>query len=154
MHREGVHRGPPGTAGSDADGVLSKKKRSHSSHEKEQIEEIPVSRYMDARAYAMYLGLNVQHSKKDQIVFTVLRQLFVSPLVKPWCARNDAKLHRIYFWHRGLAEATYRHPLEPFFLRIMGVLKENLFIESDTRTAKNPDLSNLKRALEAEMEEW
>ena len=41
---------------------------------------LPVARFMEPRAYAMFLGLNLKGSKKDQTLFTVLRSVFLSPL--------------------------------------------------------------------------
>eukprot|EP00392_Amoebophrya_sp_AT5.2_P000123 g123.t1 len=90
---------------------------------------LPVSRFMNPTAYGMFLGLNLKQSRKDQALFTILRPVFLTALPAPWSAQNDKSRDRIFFWNAAVCESSYRHPLEPFFVRLVELLREHLFKE-------------------------
>ncbi len=115
--------------------------------------ELPVSRFMNPNAYAMFLGLNLKQSRKDQTLFQILKPLFNSQLPKPWSARNDTRQDRVYFWDSALLEASYRHPLERFFIDLMRMLKENLFLDDGKESVKKCLLQEIEKCGKINAEE-
>eukprot|EP00440_Ansanella_granifera_P059805 gb/GFBE01064820.1/.p1 GENE.gb/GFBE01064820.1/~~gb/GFBE01064820.1/.p1 ORF type:complete len:332 (+),score=68.88 gb/GFBE01064820.1/:1-996(+) len=94
----------------------------------------------DFQEYAKSLGLEMD---VDADLLWVAREAFVMPLPTSWSEHSDAE-GRIYFFHQGLQESSWSHPMDNVFREVIRLIK--------TLRRLDPPEANIVEAVQAHLQ--